>query len=478
MAGRQREHPTVTPYLQETSPERPPSLPPKKKLRKNLQVPEQVPEQVHAPTLSPEVVPDSEEDEEVLYHGFSYPGVEVVQKGNGKRQIRRLEKTVIPRDLTPPEEEENNQSGSSKAVTMLITNPQVDPLVSAWEKGMELMNVLMEKYHVENDEKTAFKFLPEQNAVYRKICQTWLNEERRGLSLTFTTQKTFTELMGRFLAAYVETYAGVKHHNWNTTGCAVWAHGCTREEGVLRCFHGQEMIQKEQVVEVDVGSENGQRALKEQPSKTKVVQNRWGRSVVQIKNDDARCCAEDVSCGNNMFSSKSCGLFFSEGLKAQIAFKQMQAFLQAEYPQMQRGQQRILIPLRCECLNKKDLVPQLGRQMCKVTPFALSGAEDLKTNEVTDKSALASILHPCVLVFQCANPVYRNSRGSAGPNCDFKISAPDVISALQLVRQFWKENVEDPLPKLIIPEFKWSTRLQYRNVALPTGHGDAEIEPF
>lgn len=101
MAGRQREHPTVTPYLQETSPERPPSLPPKKKLRKNLQVPEQVPEQVHAPTLSPEVVPDSEEDEEVLYHGFSYPGVEVVQKGNGKRQIRRLEKTVIPRDLTP-----------------------------------------------------------------------------------------------------------------------------------------------------------------------------------------------------------------------------------------------------------------------------------------------------------------------------------------------------------------------------------------
>ena len=61
----------------------------------------------------------------MLYHGFSYPGVEVVQKGNGKRQIRRLEKTVIPRDLTPPEEEENNQSGSSKAVTMLITNPRL-----------------------------------------------------------------------------------------------------------------------------------------------------------------------------------------------------------------------------------------------------------------------------------------------------------------------------------------------------------------
>lgn len=474
MAGRQQELPTITPYLQETSPERAPSLPPKKKLRKNVQVPDRVP--VLPP--SPEVVPDSEEEEEeeVVYTGFSHPGVQVVQKASGKRYVRRLE----PKGVPPPSEENNEEEepSTSKAVTSVVLNPQAEPLVSAWEKGMDLMIKLMEKYHVEAEEKNGFKFLPEQSNVYRKICQTWLNEEHRGLPLTFTSHKTFVEMMGRFLRAYVESYAGVKNNEWEPTGCAIWLHGCTEQEGVLRCYHGLEMIQKEQLVEMDVASENAQRALKEHPSRAKVVQNRWGRSVVQLKNDDARCCVEDVSCATNVFSAKSCGLFFSEGTKAQTAFLQIEAFMQAEYPKMQNGLKRLLMVMRCDCLYKPTGVPQLGRQMCKATPFALSNVDSLRAEEVTDKVALASIQYPCVLVYQCANPVYRNSRGGQGPNCDFKISAPDLLGALQLVRRLWGENVDGPLPKMLIPEFKWSSRLQYRNVALPASHGDGEKEPF
>lgn len=441
MANRQNppaENATITQFLQEVSPERsnsPPPLPPKKKPRKAAMLPP-----------SPEVIYDSEEE------GYDRPS------GAPRKH---------PRAST---------SGTSSS--MVVMNPNAAPLVTAWEKGMEAMVALMEKFHVDNEERAVFKFLPSQGAAYRKICHTWINEEKRGLSLTFTGHKTFVEMMGRFLMAYMESYAEVKHKHWEPTGCAIWEHRSTDEEGVLYCLHGMEMICKEHVVEMDVTSENGQRALKENPTKAKVVQNRWGRNVVQIKNDDARCCMEDANCPPNVYSGKSCGLFYSEASKAQVAFRQIEAFLLADYPQMRHGQRRILIPLRCDCLNKSESVPRTGRQLCKFTPFALSNAEDLSEAGVSDATALASIRHPSLMVFQCANPVYRNGRGNAGPNCDFKISAPDLMGALQLVRQFWKENMDVPLPKMIIPEFRWNTRFQYRNVALPSSHGDQRPEPF
>ncbi|AIY35102.1 E2A [simian adenovirus 53] len=459
MANRQNQAgSSITPYLREMSPERDqeaPPLPPKKKARKSTP----------APPPSPEIVSDSESEGTLVEVGFSYPPMRRVRRADGTVEFQKMSMSDF-------------RAGEGPS-TMLVKNPDSTPLVTAWEKGMEVMLMLMEKFHVDNESKGAFKFLPDQGATYRKICQTWLNEEHRGLPLTFTSQKTFTEMMGRFLMAYMENYAGVKHKSWEATGCAVWEHRNTQQEGVLFCFHGVEMVCKEHVLEMDVTSENGQRALKEQPTRAKVVQNRWGRNVVQLKNEDARCCAEDVTCGNNVFSSKSCGLFYTEGMKAQTAFRQMEAFLRANYPQMQRGQHRILIPLRCDCLNKHDGVPHIGRQMCKLTPFALTNAEDLDVTAVTDATALASINYPSVLVFQCANPVFRNSRGSSGPNCDFKISAPDVMGALQLVRQFWKQNLEEvPLPRLAIPEFRWSPRFQYRNVSLPSGHDDPSPEPF
>ncbi|AGK27140.1 DBP [Baboon adenovirus 3] len=459
MAGNQNPgERSITPYLRERSPERDVAvpLPPKKKARKSSQ----------ARPPSPEIISDSEGEGTVIGVGFSYPPVRIVKQADGGRVFQRV--TV---EEANPEREERS--------SVLVVNPHSSPLVTAWEKGMEAMMILMEKFHVPHEDRATFKFLPEQGPVYRKICQTWLNEEHRGLALTFTSNKTFTEMMGRFLMAYMQSYAGVVQKNWEATGCAVWQHRSAKEDGVLCCFHGTEMIRKEHVTEMDVTSENGQKALKENPGKAKVVQNRWGRNVVQIRNDDARCCPEDVSCGPNVFSGKSCGLFYTEGLKAQMAFRQLEAFLRASYPEMQRGQGRILIPLRCDCLHKPDVIPRMGRQMCKVTPYGLSNADDLDVAEVNDATALASIKYPSVLVFQCANPVYRNSRGGAAPNCDFKISGPDIIGALQLVRQFWKENMEDkPLPKMIIPEFRWHPRFQYRNVALPSSHGDDCPEPF
>lgn len=458
MAGNQnqderRAERSITPYLQERSPERDtPTLPPKKKARKS----------VPARPPSPEVISDSENEDVVIGVGFSNPPVRIVKQPDGKRVYQRMSKEEV-----------------GEPSFALVVNPGVEPLVSAWERGMEAMTKLMEKFHVPNEDRAAFKFLPDQGSTYRKICQTWLNEERRGLPLTFTSSKTFVEMMGRFLMAYMQSYAGVSQKSWNPTGCTVWEHRSTAEDGVLYCLHGLEMICKEHVTEMDVTSESAQKALKENPSKAKVVQNRWGRNVVQLKNDNARCCPEDVGCGPNVFSGKSCGMFYTDGLKAQVAFRQLEAFMLASYPEMQRSQGRILIPLYCDCLHKADAVPRMGRQVCKMTPYGLSNADDLDVEQVSDATALASIKFPSVLVFQCANPVYRNGRGTANPNCDFKISAPDLIGAMQLVRQLWKENMQDvPLPKMLLPEFRWSPRFQYRNVALPSGHGDDLSEPF
>lgn len=355
------------------------------------------------------------------------------------------------------------------------------PLVSAWEKGMEVMAVLMERYRLDNDLRTSFKLMPEQHEQYKRICHQYVNEEHRGIPLTFSSMKTLTAMMGRFMQGLVHSYSEIAHNSWECTGCALWAHGCTDYEGKVKCLHGTIMIQKDHIIEMDVASENGQRAMKENPDRAKITQNRWGRNVVQLANNDARCCVNDANCATNQFSSKSCGMFYTEGSKAQEAFKQYEAFMKAVYPGITPDQARMmLIPIHCDCNHKPGCAPVMGRQTCKMTPFGMANAEDLDVTTISDPTVLASVRHPALMVFQCCNPVYRNSRvQNAGPNCDFKISAPDLLGALQLTRKLWQDTFpEIPVPKLVIPEFKWQNRLQFRNVSLPAGHFDSRQNPF
>nr|UOQ22423.1 ssDNA-binding protein [Human mastadenovirus C] len=444
---------------------------PKKRKKRPSPKPERPP--------SPEVIVDSEEEREdvaLQMVGFSNPPVLIKHGKGGKRTVRRLnEDDPVARGMRMQEEEEEPSEAESESTVM---NPLSLPIVSAWEKGMEAARALMDKYHVDNDLKANFKLLPDQVEALAAVCKTWLNEEHRGLQLTFTSNKTFVTMMGRFLQAYLQSFAEVTYKHHEPTGCALWLHRCAEIEGELKCLHGSIMINKEHVIEMDVTSENGQRALKEQSSKAKIVKNRWGRSVVQISNTDARCCVHDAACPANQFSGKSCGMFFSEGAKAQVAFRQIQAFMKALYPNAQTGHGHLLMPLRCECNSKPGHAPFLGRQLPKLTPFALSNAEDLDADLISDKSVLASVHHPALIVFQCCNPVYRNSRAQGGgPNCDFKISGPDLLNALVMVRSLWSENFTE-LPRMVVPEFKWSTKHQYRNVSLPVAHSDARQNPF
>lgn len=377
----------------------------------------------------------------------------------------------------PPKKKSYTKTASP--VSKAVTTPSSSTLPSEsqkWQEAMECAKTFLVPLKV--DLKN-FTMLFDANTFecFKKACQAWLNEKGIVPTLTFSTHKSFVTLMARFVFDFTLKYCHLEGKgNVNVCGSAIWEHRCLGE-GSLKCLHGSAMIQKEQVIEMDVTSENGQRALKEQPQKAKVVKNKWGRNVVQLKNSEALACVFDANTNSGSFSSKSCGLFYSEGSKAVTAFEQIMAYQKACYPKMPQAGSRLLMVLKCDCNYLQVGTPILGRQLCKMTPFILNAPTGIDEECVSDPAVLASIRYPAILVFQCCNPVYRASKTSNQKNCDFKISAPDVVGALQLAKQFWNSYFDTP-PILTVPEFKWKEQYQYQSSILPSPYEDQDESLF
>lgn len=346
-----------------------------------------------------------------------------------------------------------------------------------WQQVMEVALKFMVPLKVDTKALTMLM----DNATlecFKKACQAWLNEKKMMPCFTFTTQKSFITAMARFVFDFTLKYCNLEgKNNVNVSGAVIWEHECLSEPGMLRCFHGTVMLQKEQIIEMPVTSENGQKALKDNPQKAKITVNNWGRNVVQLKNSDAVVCPQDANCQAGSFSAKSCGLAFTEASKALQAFQQIMAYQSACYPKMPGANARLLLPIKCDCNYLNIGTPLLGRQLCKITPFSLNNMSGLDEQMITDPTILASVKNPSILVFQCCNPVYKSSRASAQKNCDFKISAPDFIGALQLAKKFWATYFDTPAP-ITIPEFKWGSQYQYQNSILPTPFADADERLF
>lgn len=408
---------------------------------------------------------------------------------------RRPAAAALPRKKRPLKRKhvvESEDEADAVESSSSQTQPQAPPPVPPKKKSSKSASQPSEEQKWQEVTEAAMKFMVPLKVdtkgltmlldsgtfeCFRKACQGWLNERKLTPSLTYSTHKSFVTVMARFAFDFVIKSCDLTpKQNVNLTGAAIWQHGCLEGEGALKCLHGTPMIQKEQIIEMDVTSENAQRALKEQPQKAKVTTNRWGRNVVQVRNDDAAACVNDANSPNGSFSSKSCGMFFTESSKALVAFRQMMEYQKACYPKMPSAGSKLLMPLKCEC-NYVSTMPLLGRQTCKVTPFSLSSASGLDVGSISDPAFLASVNHPAVLVFQCCNPVYRGSRASTQKNCDFKISAPDMMGALQLAKQFWNTYFERPAP-VTIPEFKWQASFQYQNSILPTPFEDRDETLF
>lgn len=344
---------------------------------------------------------------------------------------------------------------------------------AAWQRGMELALSLLLPLKVDHKELT---LLPDGGTLecFRRAVQAYLSETRTFLPMTFTSNNSFRHLTARFLLDMVTKEAGLAGENANVSGCVVWQHGC---EETLHCLHGLPMIQKESLIELDINSENAQRVLKETPERARVTPNRWGRNVVQLRNEEAFCCPHDVNMvGNNNFSGKSCGMAYTEGGKALMAFRQAMAFQTASYPKMAHSRSHLLIPLKCEC-NWNSHLPVLGRQVCKVTPFAIQATSHVDRSLVDDPKMLATLENPAMLVFQCCNPVYRNSKANPQKNCDMKISVVDVMTSLQIAKKMWLQYVKST-PPTRFPEFKWGPEYQVQNTILPQGAGDADDSLF
>lgn len=362
--------------------------------------------------------------------------------------------------------------------TLSITNPLNKMMANEvkYQAAMDCAVMILTPLKVDIKNLT---LLPDQPTIecFTKAAQAWMSEKRTTPSLTYTTSKTFKTMVGRLLFSFVTKHAALNCGNWEPSGLALWRHNCSPEKG-LHCFHGTPMISKEHMIEMDLASENAQRALKETPQRTKVVANKWGRQVVQLLNNDAACCPHDVACAPGSFSNKSCGMFYTEGLKALTAFSQICAYQRACYPNMGKSEELIVIPVKCDCNWANSPTPIQGRQICKISPFVLNGLAGVDKSQVEDKRVLASLDNPAVLVFQCCNPVYRGSKNASNAkNCDFKISAPDLITAIQLAKKIWTDLVKTPAP-LSFAEFKWTPQLQVQNTVLPIGLDDEDESLF
>uniref|UniRef100_A0AAU6S559 DNA-binding protein n=1 Tax=Rhinolophus ferrumequinum adenovirus TaxID=3140013 RepID=A0AAU6S559_9ADEN len=393
--------------------------------------------------------------------GFSNPPVKIIHRPDGTVRYKHLKQ--------PPPTTVSNSTPTAEQVKFeaaIPPAPRLDAQEQMWQMAMDMAVEICVPLKVDVKDLT---LLPDASTIecFRKAAQAWLNEKKIFINLTFSTQKSLQTMMARFLLDFIMRNSGLQA-NVNITGAAIWEHHCTDGTG-LKCLHGTTMLCKDHTIEMDVNSENGQRALKEQPTKTKITTNRWGRNVVQVKNEEARCCIQDAKAGSGLFTAQSCGMFYSEGPKAEEAFRQIMELQMACYPKMPNAGTRLLMPIKCDCNWGNEALPLLGRQVCKITPFAMSSATNVDKSLVHDKKMLATLNNPSVLVFQCCNPVYRSSKAAPQKNCDFKLSAPDMITSLQLAKQMWQDVTKKVAP-VQIPEFKWQAMYQYQNTILPTTH--------
>ncbi|YP_094041.1 DBP [Bovine mastadenovirus A] len=350
----------------------------------------------------------------------------------------------------------------------------IDKNEQKWQRAMDLAVSILVPLKVDIKDLT---LLPDSGTMecLKKAAQAWMNDRKKFIQLTFSTQKSLQTVIARFLLDFILRGADITAADWNPSGCVVWEHKA--DEDKLYCLHGLPMINKEQIIEMDINSENGQRALKDTPERAKIVTNRWGRSVVQVKNSDAMSCYHDLKSPINSFSSQSCGYFYTDGPKALMAFKQIGAFVKAMYPNMPKAGEMLLMPLVCDCNYGHQPLPLLGKQTCKVTPFAMTALNSIDRALIDDAKVLATLDHPAVLVFQCCNPVFRNTKANPQKNCDFKISSTDVVMGLQLAKQIWNSMVGTK-PPIVVQEFKWLPQYRVQNTILPTGQEDADDALF
>lgn len=391
----------------------------------------------------------------------------------------------------PPKKSRRGPAGGAAAApahagrtTASAAAAQPTPSVEQkWQRGRDLVEKLFQPLKCDPSKVTLLPDAETLSAI-RGACQAWMNTRRQNPQLNFSTRLSFAEQMARFVLQMI--LQATDEIGRDVTGCAVWkqpvdysADDNVSKPTPVRCYHGEMLIPREHTIEMSVTSEAGKRALSEQPELAKVVQNEWGRSVVRICHDDALMCIKDAQMPSGQHGQESCGLFFSDAVKLRTCLAQYAAFQKACFPGMgdEAAGKHLAVVLRCRCNWSASCAPkpvtQLGRQTCRLIPYQLSSASQLDAESLEDERLKASVYYPCLLVFNCCNPVFRGSR-SAGAgqcetqSCDWKLSAPDLLNAVQMAKNMWRDLLPaEPLPPLRIPELRWHNSLRFQPALLP-----------
>ncbi|WXH85157.1 single-stranded DNA-binding protein [Pigeon adenovirus 1] len=380
------------------------------------------------------------------------------------------------------EEEEAALDAEVAAATAAGPAKGVDrfaPLEHASQKAMGLIERICDHLDVKWQGADA----QPDSAIWNKMAATFMRKRRPEYRLTFSSFDSFYSQFGRFLAAMVYADVGLDP-KFTPGGCFVWEHGWEDDEPLLpKCMHGQSMVSKPRTLELNPASESGKRAVAEQNAQ--LEKNRFGRTVAVLRYENNVVCFRDASASvaHNAHAAGSCGLAFSDGAKALSAMKHDLAWTLALYPQADAASLRrhVLLCSACHC-NYGVEGPIPGRQLCRMTPYRLSGAADITKEMCKSRADMrAHRDHPHTMVYTCCNPQQtagaaggaggRGKGGAAGgaggsvktaeKSCAWRLSAMDLRYAYVFAQELMQSVFERSFPAQLLA-FRWHDGFAYK----------------
>ncbi|UVZ42957.1 DBP [Siadenovirus carbocapituli] len=323
---------------------------------------------------------------------------------------------------------------------------------------------------------------------WTKLAESFVKKNKPGLCLTVSNPKSFYHFIGRLLASFAYTDSELRCH-FNALGACIWVHQWENagSDFVMRCYHGQKMLNKPITYNFTPSSDEGARALLSGEGKLEKGKNQ--KDVVKLTNSENYVCPFDKNCVFPVIhTTNSCGLSFGNKNKAQAAFSHNIEWTCGMFPKARKSEieTKMIIITRCFCNFGIETI-QLGRQLCKITPFEIPGSMDLDEDTCPDGMLKATAKYKTTFVFQCCNPMNLRKLKSedATKHCDFKLSMIDIRVGMKLAKEAWNKLRETlpeqnlSQPKLELPLFSFDPKRHgFKNAIVALHEATEDDDPF
>lgn len=306
------------------------------------------------------------------------------------------------------------------------------------------------------------------DSIWPKLASSYVRRFHPDFRATFSTFESINWQIGRFLASMIYFKSDLSP-KFIPGGVYVWRHGWNEKNGNFtpKCLHGVEMSPKPRTVELSAVSEAGKRAIGENGAN--IEKNKYGKPVVILRFENNVVCFKDASHGGfpNPHASGSCAMVFSDSEKAINAMKHDIEWTKAIYPNVEKFkiEDKILIAANCFCNYASETVNP-GRQICKIVPYKMNGADDISDEIVkVRKDMAAHKTYRHTMVFLCCNPNV-GGRGNSNTSkvdksCGWKLSATDLRFAYIFANEIYKKVFNDT-SGVKLTEFKWNSGFAFK----------------